>query len=109
MFRHDSQHRQHQQSQQTGSDSYGTPLSFWRTSPGRAVLLLAALAVFVLVTEHWVHLTPIFPYFFLFGCVFMHVFRHHGHHHSRHSRHRDECGAASDQDGKTEKDTDHAS
>lgn len=106
LHQHEHQHEQQQHDAQS-PESNQSPPSFWRTPVGWGVLLLAGIAVFVLLTEHLVHLSALFPYLFLFSCLIMHVFMHRGHRHSHrsHRRSEDEASAAK----KTEEESDHAS
>ncbi|MEK7509092.1 MAG: DUF2933 domain-containing protein [Patescibacteria group bacterium] len=50
-------------------------------------LILIALLVLAggyIVADHGEHLAPYLPFAFLLGCLFMHLFMHHGHGHSDH-------------------------
>lgn len=49
-----------------------------------AFVVLAAAALFYLVTEHRAHLFGALPFLVLLACPLMHLFMHgrHGHHHS---------------------------
>lgn len=38
-----------------------------------------AIAAYFLLTEHWEHVWPLWPFLFLLACPLMHVFMHHGH------------------------------
>lgn len=49
----------------------------WRFWP--ALVVFAAIALFLLWEEHQAHLLGALPYLILLLCPLMHVFMHHGH------------------------------
>jgi hypothetical protein len=64
--------------------SSGEPKSsFWRSKPGIVVGMLAVIALFYVVREHYTHALGLLPYLLLLLCPLMHLFghQHHGHHH----------------------------
>lgn len=52
---------------------------FWRSTSGVVVIMLAAIAAFYLLREHWAHVLGNWPYLLLLLCPLMHVFGHGGH------------------------------
>jgi hypothetical protein len=46
--------------------------------------MLALIAAFFLLREHWGHMAGWWPYLLLLGCPLMHVFMHGGHGHAGH-------------------------
>ncbi len=53
----------------------------WYRSPGViAGLMLAAIALFFLLREHWAHVSGNWVYLILLLCPLMHLFGHGGHH-----------------------------
>lgn len=58
----------------------GLPPPFWRSRFGIGWLVLAAVAGWVLWTEHRAHLFGALPWLVLLACPLMHVFMHRGHH-----------------------------
>ena len=60
------------------------PPPFWRSRGGVALLIVAAIGGFLLLTEHRAHVLGFLPYAFLLACPLMHVFMHRGHHHGGH-------------------------
>ncbi|MFB9653470.1 DUF2933 domain-containing protein [Pseudarthrobacter oxydans] len=44
-----------------------------------ALTVLIIIAVFYLLTNHWVHVLDALPYFFVVGMMAMHLFGHGGH------------------------------
>lgn len=63
----------------------GSGRSGIRSPWGIALLMLAAIAVFALLREHWAHVAGYWPYLILLACPLMHLFGHHGGHgHSHH-------------------------
>lgn len=57
------------------------PPPFWRSRAGIALLVVAIVGGFLLLTEHRAHVLGFSPYLFLLACPLMHVFMHHGRHH----------------------------
>jgi hypothetical protein len=55
--------------------------SFWRSPGGIALLVVALVGGFFLLTEHRAHLIGVLPFLLVLACPLMHVFMHHGHHH----------------------------
>ncbi|MFA7282544.1 MAG: DUF2933 domain-containing protein [Sterolibacterium sp.] len=45
-----------------------------------AWVILAAVAAFLLLSEHRAHFLGALPYLLLLACPLMHIFMHHGHH-----------------------------
>lgn len=44
------------------------------------LIVLVVVAGVYAITNHQAHLAPYLPVTFLLGCLFMHLFMHHGHH-----------------------------
>ncbi len=67
----------------------GEPTSppFWKSPMAVAVIMLALIAAFYLLREHWSHVVGNWPYLLLLLCPLMHLFGHGGHgghgHHQR--------------------------
>jgi hypothetical protein len=57
---------------------------FWRSPAGAAMLVLGAVAGFLLFTEHRAHVLGALPYLLILACPLMHFFMHHGHGHRGH-------------------------
>jgi hypothetical protein len=57
---------------------------FWKSRSAIALLVFAAIALFLLFSEHRAHFLGVLPYLLLLSCPLMHLFVHHGHGH-RHS------------------------
>ncbi len=53
--------------------------SFWRTWPGACAIVLLAVLLFFLLTEHRAHFFGFLPFGFLLLCPVMHIFMHKGH------------------------------
>jgi len=55
---------------------------------GAALLMVALIAGFYLLREHWNHVAGSWPYLLLLACPLMHLFHRHGGHgkHDSHSR-----------------------
>lgn len=61
------------------------PPPFWRSRTGIALLAFLAIAIALLIAEHWAHLAGVLPLLLpLFLCVFMHKYMHGGHGHGGH-------------------------
>ena len=45
-----------------------------------ALLMLALIAAFYLLREHWGHVAGLWPYFLLLACPMMHLLHRHGSH-----------------------------
>ena len=52
---------------------------FWRSKSGLVALAFAAIAAFLLLTEHASHLWGALPYLLILACPLMHLFHHHDH------------------------------
>ena len=65
------------------------PPAFWRSPGGAALLVIGAVAVYFLVTEHRAHLAGVLPFALLALCPLMHVFMHRGHGGHRHASRAD--------------------
>jgi hypothetical protein len=57
---------------------------FWRSTPGVVIIMLAVIAAFYQLREHWTHVLGSWPYLLLLLCPLMHVF---GHGHGGHGSH----------------------
>lgn len=68
------------------------PASRWTI----AALMLAAIAGFYVLREHWAHALGLAPYLLLLACPLMHLFHGHGGHgrHGDHERHDRSSGPA---------------
>lgn len=55
---------------------------------GAALLMVALIAGFYLLREHWNHVAGSWPYLLLLACPLMHVFHGHGSHGKHESRSR---------------------
>jgi hypothetical protein len=52
-----------------------------------ALIVFLLIGAYFLVTEHWAHLSglfPYWPYFLLLACPLIHIFEHGGHGHGGH-------------------------
>lgn len=49
-----------------------------------ACVMLAVIAMFFVLREHWEHVAGKWPYLLLLACPLMHVFMHGGHDHGSH-------------------------
>lgn len=58
--------------------------SFWRGKPGIVLAMLAVIALFYVLREHYAHALGLLPYLILLLCPLMHLF---GHQHGRHRHH----------------------
>ena len=58
---------------------------FLKSRSAVAMLVFAAVAVFLLFSEHRAHFLGVLPYLLLLSCPLMHLFMHHGHGH-RHNQ-----------------------
>ena len=60
------------------SSPRGEPaLSFWRGKPAIVLGMLAVIALFYVVREHYAHALGLLPYLILLLCPLMHLFGHH--------------------------------
>ena len=66
----------HAHAQQPDQDS-APP--FWRSRYAVGLLVLGAVAVYFLLTEHRAHFFGALPFLLLLACPLMHVFMHGGH------------------------------
>ena len=55
------------------------PKPFWRSRYSVGGLVLGAVALYFLLTEHRAHLFVALPFLLLLACPLMHMFMHHGH------------------------------
>ncbi len=67
----------------TGPSSNQRP-SFFKGSAGVAVAMLAVIAGFYFLREHWQHVAGSWPYLLLLACPLMHMFHGHGGHGGHH-------------------------
>ena len=56
------------------------PAPFWRSRGSLALLVVASVGGFLLLTEHRAHLFGALPWLLILACPLMHVFMHRGHH-----------------------------
>ena len=56
-----------------------TPTNFWGSRYSIGLIVLGAIALYFLLTEHRAHFFFALPFLFLLACPLMHVFMHHGH------------------------------
>ena len=61
-----------------------------RSKVGIAVAMLAVIALFFAIREHWDHVAGMWIYLLLLLCPLMHLFGHHGH--GGHGRSRPRAG-----------------
>lgn len=52
---------------------------FWRSPIGVVVIMLALIAAFYLLREHWAHVVGNWPYLLLLLCPLMHILGHGSH------------------------------
>lgn len=55
------------------------PAGFWRSRYAVGLLVMGAVAMYFLLSEHRAHFFSALPYLLLLACPLMHVFMHHGH------------------------------
>lgn len=55
------------------------PPGFWRSRYAIGLLVLGAVAMYFLLSEHRAHFFGALPFLLLLACPLMHVFMHHGH------------------------------
>ena len=55
------------------------PKAFWRSRYSVGLIVLGAIALYFLLTEHRAHLFFALPFMLLLACPLMHLFMHHGH------------------------------
>ena len=56
-----------------------TPIPWWRTRTGVALVGFGLVAAFYLLREHYGHAVGALPYLLLLACPLMHLFMHHRH------------------------------
>ncbi|SAK85851.1 hypothetical protein AWB76_05984 [Caballeronia temeraria] len=59
---------------------------FWKSRSAVGMLVFAAIAVFLLFSEHRAHFLGVLPYLLLLSCPLMHLFMHHHGHGHRHNQ-----------------------
>lgn len=87
----------HQHEHGTGPE--GSSASFFKSPVGVAVAMLALIAAFYVLREHWQHVAGSWPYLLLLACPLMHVFHGRGGHGGHH--HHEPGGAPSDANKKS--------
>ena len=55
------------------------PKAFWGSRYSVGLLVLGAIALYFLLTEHRAHFFFALPFLLLLACPLMHIFMHHGH------------------------------
>lgn len=55
------------------------PARFWRSRYAVGLLVLGAIAAWLLLSEHRIHALGALPYLVLLACPLMHLFMHRGH------------------------------
>ena len=55
------------------------PKAFWGSRYSVGLLVLGAIALYFLLTEHRAHFYFALPFLLLLACPLMHIFMHHGH------------------------------
>ena len=55
------------------------PKAFWGSRYSVGLLVLGAIALYFLLTEHRAHFFLALPFLLLLACPLMHIFMHHGH------------------------------
>ena len=61
------------------SQHNAAPTSFWRSRYAIGLLVMGAVAVYFLMTEHRAHFFGALPFLLLLACPLMHMFMHGGH------------------------------
>lgn len=61
------------------TDQTNASPAFWSSRSGIALLVMGAVAGFLLLQEHWVHAKGYLPYLLILACPLMHLFMHGGH------------------------------
>ena len=56
-----------------------SPPGFWRSRYAIGLLVMSAVAVYFLMSEHRAHFFAALPFLLLLACPLMHVFMHGGH------------------------------
>jgi hypothetical protein len=54
------------------------PRAFWGTRYSVGLVVLGAIPLYFLLTEHQAHFIYALPFLLLLACPFMHIFTHHG-------------------------------
>ena len=73
---------------------------FWKSRSAIALVAFAAIALFLLLSEHRAHFLGVVPYLLLLSCPLMHLFMHHGHGHGHaHDRTQSTDGRPQSGDG----------
>ncbi|MPV71312.1 DUF2933 domain-containing protein [Burkholderia sp. BE17] len=62
-------------------DSSHRARPFWKSRSAIALVAFAAIALFLLLSEHRAHFLGVLPYLLLLSCPLMFFFMHHGHGH----------------------------
>ena len=57
----------------------GRPKAFWGSRYSAGLVVLGAIALYFLITEHRAHFFLALPFLLLLACPLMHIFMHHGH------------------------------
>jgi len=68
---HSGQHSQH--------DHQDNPPSFWKSKSVLVLVAFAAIATFLLLSEHRAHFLGALPYMLILACPLLHIFMHGGH------------------------------
>ncbi|MEP7303838.1 MAG: DUF2933 domain-containing protein [Caldimonas sp.] len=55
------------------------PQAFWGSRYSGGLIVLGAVALYFLLTEHRAHFFFALPFLLLLACPLMHIFMHHGH------------------------------
>jgi len=66
---------------------------FWRSRYAVGLLVMGAIAAYLLLSEHRAHFLGALPLLLLLSCPLMHVFMHHGHGEHAH-RHAGDAGSS---------------
>ena len=61
------------------SQSEVHPKAFWGSRYSVGLIVLSAIALYFLLTEHRAHFFSALPFLLLLACPLMHIFMHHGH------------------------------
>jgi len=81
---HGGQHSPH--------DQQDNPPSFWKSKTVLVLVAFAAIATFLLLSEHRAHFLGTLPYLLILACPLLHIFMHHGHGgHGDHQRGQDKA------------------
>lgn len=55
------------------------PKTYWGSRYAVGLIVMGAIALYFLLTEHQAHFFSALPFLLLLACPFMHLFMHHGH------------------------------